>query len=281
MEKKRKKDHFTTGEFAAICGVNKQTLFHYDKEGIFSPDVVGDNGYRYYSYTQIESFTVIATLRDLGVSIGEIKRHLDRRSPHALIDLLAARKAEISQKIRALQWSARYIDNKIRLTCEGMEAEPGVIIIRDFPPRSLITSDYKGPDDAVAITEAIGGHVDYCARLGLYSACPIGCIIPLSSVGPDGFSYSKFYTVVENDAQSSGGAPSSALDAGVRPGGPHLVLYDDHGYENVDANCLRLIDYAAKNDLTLGEEIFEDVILDDLATDGYYSYLVKLSVQIL
>ncbi len=26
-------------------------------------------------------------------------------------------------------------------------------------------------------------------------------------------------------------------------GGPHLTLYDDHGYENIGANCLRMIDY--------------------------------------
>lgn len=30
-----KKDYFTTGEFAAICGVSKQTLFYYDQQGIF------------------------------------------------------------------------------------------------------------------------------------------------------------------------------------------------------------------------------------------------------
>ena len=35
-----KKDYFTTGEFAAICGVSKQTLFYYDQQGIFCPDHV-------------------------------------------------------------------------------------------------------------------------------------------------------------------------------------------------------------------------------------------------
>ena len=56
---KQKKDYFTTGEFARICGVRKQTLFYYDSIGIFSPEIVGDNGYRYYSYTQVETFAVL------------------------------------------------------------------------------------------------------------------------------------------------------------------------------------------------------------------------------
>ena len=33
---KNSKNYFTTGEFAKICGVKKQTLFHYDDIGIFS-----------------------------------------------------------------------------------------------------------------------------------------------------------------------------------------------------------------------------------------------------
>lgn len=71
-----KNDYFTTGEFAKICSVSKQTLIYYDRVGIFSPDITGSNGYRYYSYTQIETFTVIAMLRDLGVHIREISHGL-------------------------------------------------------------------------------------------------------------------------------------------------------------------------------------------------------------
>ena len=44
------KDHFTTGEFAAICNVSKQTLFYYDQQGIFCPDHVGENGYRTHTH---------------------------------------------------------------------------------------------------------------------------------------------------------------------------------------------------------------------------------------
>ncbi|HBY3460150.1 TPA: MerR family DNA-binding transcriptional regulator, partial [Clostridioides difficile] len=32
------KQYFTTGEFAKLCGISKQTLIFYDKIGIFSPE---------------------------------------------------------------------------------------------------------------------------------------------------------------------------------------------------------------------------------------------------
>ena len=58
------------------------------------------------------------------------------------------------------------------------------------------------------------------------------------------------------------------------------MIYDDHGYENVWQNCRALLEYGREHGLNLGENIFEDVILDDLSTKGYFNYLVKLSVRI-
>nr|WP_243686653.1 MerR family DNA-binding transcriptional regulator [Clostridioides difficile] len=43
------KQYFTTGEFAKLCGISKQTLIFYDKIGIFSPEYKDKNNYRYYS----------------------------------------------------------------------------------------------------------------------------------------------------------------------------------------------------------------------------------------
>ena len=52
-----KAGYFTTGELAKLFRINKQTLIFYDKEGIFCPSYVAENGYRYYSYSHF--YTVI------------------------------------------------------------------------------------------------------------------------------------------------------------------------------------------------------------------------------
>ena len=59
----------------------------------------------------------------------------------------------------------------------------------------------------------------------------------------------------------------------------YLVLYDNEGYKNIHENCQKLLEYAKQNGLSLGDVFYEDVILDDLSTEGYYSYLVKLSIK--
>ena len=96
----KQKEYFTTGEFARLFNINKQTLFYYDKIGIFSPAFTADNGYRYYSFNQIETFQVLMMLRELQVPVKDIQAHLARRSPQALIRLLDERRAARHERLK-------------------------------------------------------------------------------------------------------------------------------------------------------------------------------------
>ena len=109
---KKNREYLTTGEFAELFGVKKQTMFHYDDMGIFRPEIVGENGYRYYSYDQMETCSIILMLRELGLSIAEIRDQIESRSPEALVELLDSKGEEIDAKIRRLNWSKEYIGRK-------------------------------------------------------------------------------------------------------------------------------------------------------------------------
>ncbi|MEA4988772.1 MAG: MerR family DNA-binding transcriptional regulator, partial [Anaerovorax sp.] len=50
------KEYLTTGEFASLCGVKKDTILYYDEIGILKPDYFAENGYRYYSPNQVMIF---------------------------------------------------------------------------------------------------------------------------------------------------------------------------------------------------------------------------------
>ena len=72
MEKK----HFTTSEFANLHNINKRTLHYYDNIGLFSPEIKGENNYRYYSFSQSIKLDYILMLKKVGMSIDEIKLFL-------------------------------------------------------------------------------------------------------------------------------------------------------------------------------------------------------------
>lgn len=83
---KMQEKYFTTGEFARMCNVEKHVLFHYDDIGLFRPAII-KNGYRYYSYHQYFTFSVILNLK-IGMSLKDIKIYLEQRNPSIFLDLL-------------------------------------------------------------------------------------------------------------------------------------------------------------------------------------------------
>ena len=97
------KNFFTTGEFAKLCNVTKDTLFYYEEIGLFCPVHTTKNGYRYYSVAQYDEMLMILSLRYIGISLKEIKRRLSARTPRVLLSLLDEEETEIDARIRALK----------------------------------------------------------------------------------------------------------------------------------------------------------------------------------
>ena len=215
-------------------------------------------------------------LRELDVHIDEIKEHMDHRSPESLIALLESKKAQIDDKINYLTWARHYIENKIKITREGLNAPIGEIVFTNDSDEYLVTTDYKGADDEKAVTEAVGDHFAFCQSLGLKGTYPIGAVIPRSSVTESGYKYSRFYTAVRPEELAAAGYTGATLDQG----GNFLAIYDNHGYANVHSSCLKLLQYAEAHNLTVGDRFYEDVIWDDLSTEGYYNYLVRISIKV-
>lgn len=72
---------FTAGEMAKLSGLSKQTILFYDKKGILKPDYVDpDNGYRYYSADQLDFLDNISMLKEIGLSLDEIRTFMEQRT---------------------------------------------------------------------------------------------------------------------------------------------------------------------------------------------------------
>ena len=85
-----------------MVGVNKQTLLYYDKIHLFSPEYVDDMGYRYYTFTQLDCFYAIMTLKTIGMSLEEIKEYFDTRDAERTAKLLQKGIWKQRRKLRSL-----------------------------------------------------------------------------------------------------------------------------------------------------------------------------------
>ena len=84
------------------CCLNKKTLMWYDEVGLFKPAVVRENGYRYYTCQQSSVFETILMLRELNVSIADIKTFLSNRSADSFQTVLTEKTKEIDNAIQHL-----------------------------------------------------------------------------------------------------------------------------------------------------------------------------------
>lgn len=98
---------FTTGEFANLFGIKKQTLFHYDDIGLLKPKHRTENGYRYYTIQQVEVFTIIDMLKEIGMSLTEIRNFLQSKNSQDSRELLSEKEKVVEINIKNLQSTLR------------------------------------------------------------------------------------------------------------------------------------------------------------------------------
>ena len=88
-------DALKVGELARRTGLTVRTLHHYDEIGLLRPSLHTDSGHRLYTAADIARLQQVLSLRQLGLSLEEVRDCLDRPgfSPLEVIDLHLARLA--------------------------------------------------------------------------------------------------------------------------------------------------------------------------------------------
>ena len=269
------RNYFTTGEFASLCGVTKHTLFHYDELGIFSPAVRGENGYRYYSIAQIETFALLSALREMDMPLPEIRSYLERRGPRALVELLEAQERKLSARLEQLRRTRSLVRGKARLVRRALEVDPAVVELEEQGEALLVCTPARPFSDSRNSALAVGEHVRYCQKHRVRSPYAIGALLPRPAAEAGDFfdGYTHLYTQVDR-------LPRGA-DTLVKPGGTYLCACHTGGYGTVGECYRRMLAHARDRGLALGPAFYEDVLLDELCCKGYDQYLLKLSVPVL
>lgn len=82
-----------------LLDINKKTLMWYDEIGLLKPACIKENGYRYYSYQQSAALETILMLREMNVSLDEIKQFMENRTIDNFGSLLQEKIIELNRTI--------------------------------------------------------------------------------------------------------------------------------------------------------------------------------------
>ncbi|PSA95932.1 BltR family transcriptional regulator [Bacillus atrophaeus] len=265
------KKYFTTGEFAKLCHVKKQTLFHYDEIGLLSPEIKKENGYRYYSYNQFELFQVIGLFKEVGVPLKRIKQLLKGKTPEDIVALLKEKSFEIENKIKKFKHLQTIIQTKVKLTEQALETDFSSVSFQYLEEEKFMISRNTLNLPERKYIAAISELIRYVQFHELDEGYPVGGIFAREQIlKKDFYNYSHFYIKVQEGIEK--------INYHVRPKGLYAVGYQK-GDEAEDA-YRRIIQFIEKNRMRMGEYAYEEYMLDEVVVDGLENQITKILLQV-
>jgi DNA-binding transcriptional MerR regulator len=264
---------FRTGEFAAICGVKKDTLLHYDQIGILKPEQTEPNGYRYYSVKQLYTFDLITALKRLGMSLRDIKNYLDARNPDAFLSLLKEQQQVLEKERKRLDSVALLLAETIHATQLAQSIPAESIHLESCPEEYYVAvqaPDYSHYDEPQFLLRS--RSLLHWAREHGSLVFPLGDIVTQESLANGSFVEDFFYCKVSPDAQTEGVL--------TKPAGLYAVFYHKGNYTSLEGAYETLVQWVLAKGYQIIGNLYEEDLLHFMSTSDANSYVMKISVQI-
>ncbi len=270
MEKKDKL--LPIGQFAALHGVNKKTLMWYDEVGLFRPAAVNSqNGYRYYSYQQSQTLETILLLREMGVSVKEIKAFMQERSAASMEKLLGEKieelDREISHKKAVRETLAKHRRNMQTLLSMDLEE----ISIVEKKGRRLVTVELSADTSFEKAVEMITDETKKYQLSYLHDAS-YGSMIAVESLYAGNFEdYPSLFIEIPFPIRRSG--------LHVQPAGTYLRAFYRGPWEDMDIRYREILSYAEKQGITFYGFSYE-VVLNENVVEREEDAIVQIEIPV-
>lgn len=259
----------TTAEFAKIHGVNKRTLHYYDSIGLFSPESKGENGYRYYNSSQSVTFEYIRMLKELNMSIAEIKNYLTHPNSVDFIKIVDEKTDAIQRQIQQLNNILLTLQTKkqqIEL-CECTENQH--IQIMDCEEKMYLTTPFSFAEEDLpeAFTYAANTWgIEQC-RMG------IGSYIAVDKVKQGKWEeYDGLFTPVQRREEGKDGMK--------RGKGKYLCGIQKGTWDKLPQLYQKMLDYGKEHRLMLTGYAFE-MGMNDFVIEKEEEYVTQILIPIM
>lgn len=186
---------FSTGEFSRIARVSKRLLQFYDEEGVFRPAVTDpQTGYRRYRARQLAELNRILALKEMGLSLAEIRTCISERiSNEAVRAMFEQKRIELERSIQDDLRRLRAIEARL-----NEQAPMQDVLVKSLPERQYLcrSGHLSSTWDAWEWVRDTGTRI--------LSALPRRAVETISvSIPGDGFEYAD--AVLEAGAELSPG----------------------------------------------------------------------------
>lgn len=265
---------FSTGEFAKLLEVNKDTLLYYDKIDLFKPAGTFENGYRYYTYNQVEQFSAIQSLRAVDLPIKELKHYFSAPNAEDLQQLARQQHEKVTKEIQKLQHIQQFLERTIALTSELEQIVLGEVMIHTLPAEPVVYSTER-IDWTKPMEELYELFTPFHKMLGVKSTAAYGIVYPKEE-----YWKSDYFMEPDSEAESYLFCHTDAPSAVMKPAGDYAIIYHKGPFEEIRHTYNILFSHLKKNGFELDGDIHEECLLHSIVTKEEENFITKISVKV-
>lgn len=272
---KQPEKYFAIGEFAKLFNISKQTLFYYEKNNIFQPAFIDENGYRYYSLNQYFIFEIIITLRKLNVPLQKIAKYIEHRDIPTLQEIFAEKQKEYDQQMQILTLNRNNLQMKIDNLDKVKKIRMDKITLENCAKEYLVVNNFL--DHQVSMKEKIrlvAKHNLPFSSSEILNEYLMGYIIEKSALTCDQYcEITKIFTRVSQ--------PNKYKNLYIKPDGLYATIFTPQGYHvNYQKALKKLFSFIDRNELQIIGNAYITQLRNYWSTDNPLEYVTQITIQV-
>ncbi|MBB1079576.1 MerR family transcriptional regulator [Limosilactobacillus sp. STM2_1] len=248
----KRTDLMTISQFAKIVGTTRRTLIFYDQKGIFKPVETMDNGYRYYSYGQIYQINFILGLRELGLSVEEIKDYLNDNNSESLNKRLGTLKEKVRLRIKSLQQVLAILDQKEENNLQLANVDFYVAKRCFLPLRDFWCSDFKVDCSEQEIAQAYSSFYQQLGTGVMANKSLSGFLTDLPQARANQYADSGFRIIKEKSFDNQVRVPVIN-----QPSGEYVVAKVENSGQGIEKGLAAIRQLVADAHLKIGADLWQ------------------------
>ena len=268
------KQYMTTKEFAHLCGVSKHTLFHYDEVGILKPEIVKENGYRYYSIKQFFTYDIIHILKQAGSSLEEIKDYMNNYNPDMFLSILRQKEKQLEEEMKKMNLMRNKILATIDTTEEALRSVYGVPFLEECKEEYYIVVNLTNAMSAKEELEKLRDHFQYCEDINGETELLLGVIMKKENILAG-----EYMKVTCYSSKIKSHIDSERVH--VKKAGLYAVVIHKGAYTDTKKSYEKLKSFIKKNHLDISGDTYEDDMISHLAGMNDDEYVIKIQIPVI
>ncbi|MBB1070364.1 MerR family transcriptional regulator [Limosilactobacillus sp. RRLNB_1_1] len=255
-------------EFARLANTSRRTLIFYDQIGLFHPQKITSAGYRLYSYDQLYQISFILGLRDLGLSIDEIRQHVNTQNDQTLIHQLQLLDNKIEKQINHLKQVQNVIHQRIQKPNVSIEAplyHPFTSILQET---AFWCSDYSVNCTIEEIAQIYANLYSQLNRNMATSKMSSGFKTDLPNANEKNYATAGFRIIKEkNELDEKFDVPTI-----IKPAGKYILVKVENNVADIEKGLIEIKTYLKEHHLQCDGDLWQINIGNQITTAGFTKF---------